>query len=212
MNNRIVIFDLDGTLIDSRADLTAAINCMRQSYALEPLAQDTVTCFVGDGVRKLVERALRDAPGQADTDQALARMQDSYKQHLLDQTTLYPGVIEVLEGLRERGYVLALVTNKPAAPARAICRHFGIEALFSVIAGGDTCSNLKPHPEPIFLCLRSTNTTPDGSWIVGDNHTDLAAGRRAGLRRCYCKYGFGVLREETFEASVESLPQFLDAV
>ena len=208
MKKKLVIFDLDGTLIDSRADLTGAVNLMRMDYGLATLDLATVTGFVGNGMRKLVERSLDGI--SVPLEDAVAKMRDYYRQHVVAQTRLYPGTVAALEAIKQAGHNLAIVTNKPEDETRQICRHFGIGALFGALLGGDSCENLKPHPEPLYLALRLTGSERDGAWMVGDNYTDLAAGRQAGMRRCYCRYGFGHLQGETFDLAVDSLGEFAE--
>ena len=206
MASRLIVFDFDGTLIDSRADLATAVNLVRADYGLAALPVATVTQYIGDGVRKLLERAL--AGDTIDIPEAIGRMRGHYAAHLVEATTLYPGAAAALRDIVALGYRLAIVSNKPEEPTKAICRHFGIDSLFSVILGGDSCRNLKPHPEPLLLCLERTGCAVEGSWIVGDNHTDMAAGRNAGFARCYCTFGFGQLKEETYDLAVDSLGEF----
>ena len=209
MPQQLVIFDLDGTLIDSRADLTTAVNLMRRGYGLGPLSLATVTAFVGNGVHKLTERALRDAEAKVDLKTAVDRVRAYYSTHMLEHTTLYPGTIQALQGLRTKGCTMALVTNKPQAPAETICRHLGIARFLTIILGGDACTQLKPHPDPLLQAMRSVGAAPSESWMVGDNDTDLAAGRNAGTRRCFCRYGFGKLNGETYDLAVDSLDEFV---
>jgi len=205
MNKSLIIFDFDGTLVDTRADLTTAVNLVRRDYGLAPLAVDVVTGFVGNGIRKLMERSLAGHP--ADVDEAVTRMQGHYREHMLDETVLYPGTLEGLAEIRGKGYGMAVVTNKPEQPALAICRHLGVEHFFGAVIGGDTCQNLKPHPEPLILALRLTGSALAGSWMVGDNYTDMAAGRNAGIQRCFCSYGFGRLADESHDLAIASLPE-----
>ena len=208
MKKKLVIFDLDGTLIDSRADLASAVNLMRADYGLAPLDLAMVTAFVGNGMKKLVERALKGV--SVSVDEAVGRMRGHYKEHLVEQTQFYPGTVAALKTIKNAGYNLAIVTNKPEDETRQICRHFGIDELFGALLGGDSCENLKPHPEPLYLALRLTGSERDGAWMVGDNYTDLAAGRQAGMRRCYCRYGFGRLQGESFDLAVDSLGEFAE--
>ena len=209
---RLIAFDLDGTLIDSRADLTTAVNLMRQRFGLPPLPLATVTSYVGDGIHKLVARSLAAGSPRPDIEQAVKVMQECYAAHLLEQTTLYPGVTDALAELSRHGCRLAIVTNKPQAPARHICREFGIESFFAAILGGDSCSRLKPYPEPLLLALQLTGTCVVGSWMVGDNHTDLAAARNAGLRRCFCRYGFGRQGNEAYDEAVDAVSELVDVL
>jgi phosphoglycolate phosphatase len=203
------IFDLDGTLVDSRHDLATAVNLMRRDLGLSGLPLETVVSFVGDGIRRLVERSLRDAPGAAaEIERALALLRGHYAEHLLDQTILYPGVRLALEVLSRHPAHLAIVTNKPTEPARRICAGLGILRFFPHVLGGDACARSKPDPLPLLHVLDATGADPALSWMIGDNTTDMEAGRRAGLRRCFCRFGFGQPGTEVADLSVDSLEEF----
>ncbi len=203
-----VLFDLDGTLVDSRADLTTAINLMRADYELPPLPLEVVTLYVGNGIHKLVERALKDT-GAAPLD-AVERTRRYYSEHLVDQTRLYPGVAIALERLHAKQYPLGIITNKPVQPARRILETLGILRLFGTVIGGDSCPRLKPHPEPVLKAVAALGCASGTGWIVGDNYTDLAAARQTGMKSCYCRYGFGTLGTETFTTQVDNLEDFAD--
>jgi len=191
MKRQILIFDLDGTLIDSRQDLATGINLMRRHYGLGPLPVETVAGFVGEGVRNLVSRSLQDAARTLDLDEAVRVNKECYRQHLHDATTLYPGVREGLVRLAAAGHALALLTNKPGAASREILRHFALEALFAEIIGGDSGVPLKPDPEAVLAILRALGGDRVDAWMIGDNHTDLAAAHRAGIHSIFVTYGIG---------------------
>jgi phosphoglycolate phosphatase len=207
------IFDLDGTLVDSRHDLATAVNLMRRDLGLPELSLETVVGFVGDGVRRLVERSLHDAAvTAADLDRAIGLLRSHYAEHLLDQTALYPGVLAGLEALSKRPGHLAIVTNKPTEPARSICAGLDILRFFPHLLGGDACARAKPDPLPVLRVLEVTGADPALSWMIGDNTTDLEAGRRAGIRRCFCRFGFGHAGTEVADLGVDSLAEFADYV
>jgi phosphoglycolate phosphatase len=208
----IIIFDLDGTLIDSRRDLATGVNLTRRELGLEPLPVEVVASHVGDGMRKLVERSLADMGDGPDLDRIVARMRANYLAHLTDETTVYPGVPDALELIRAKGYAAAVVTNKPLEPSRALCDHLGLSPLLDTVIGAGEGLSLKPHPEPLIEALRRTGSERAGSWIAGDHHTDLAAGRRAGLSRCFCRYGFGRADDESWEMAVDSLTELAEAL
>ena len=144
---RLLMFDLDGTLIDSRRDICTAVNLLRANYDLPPLSIETVTSYVGDGIDKLVERSLRGYP--VNIEKATRECAEYYRRHLHDETTLYPGVFDGLQRLHKAGYLLALISNKPAAACREILQHFKVAMLFAVVLGGGDTKHLKPHPEPL---------------------------------------------------------------
>ena len=202
MKRQIIIFDLDGTLIDSRQDLATGINLMRRHYGLGPLSVATVVGFVGEGIRNLVSRSLQDAPFIVDLDEAVRMDTECYRQHIHDETMLYPGVREGLNHLVAAGHVLALLSNKPGAASREILLHFGIEALFASIIGGDSGVPLKPNPEAVFAILQAVGGERANTWMVGDNHTDIAAAHRAGIHSIFVTYGLGTLGAETPERTM----------
>lgn len=192
---QLFLFDLDGTLIDSRADLAAATNAMRALHGLPALPLEQVASYVGDGVRVLAQRALEGAA--VDPDLAAREISAAYAEHLTDRTTAYPGVDAGLRALRAAGHDLALVTNKPAPHARRLMDHFGWTPLFAAILGGGDTTELKPSPLPLQTAMQRTGHGPETTWMVGDHHTDLAAARRAGVKSIYLESGIGHPGAET---------------
>ena len=188
--NAVIAFDMDGTLIDSAADIGAAVNRMRMSFGLNPLPRESVVRMVGNGARVLVERALADAPG-LDRDEAFRRYRHEYDTHLVDETRLYPGIPEGLEALKSAGFRLAIFTNKPHASTRFILKELGIDRFFPVVIGADSGFPLKPAPDALFSILNETGTNAADSWMVGDNWTDIDSGHAAGFRTVHCTYGYG---------------------
>ena len=194
-NPQLFLFDLDGTLIDSRADLAAATNAMRALHGLPALPLEKVASFVGDGVRVLAARALEGAA--VDPDLAAGEISAAYAEHLTDRTMAYPGVDAGLRALRAAGHDLALVTNKPGLHARRLMDHFGWTPLWAAILGGGDTAELKPSPLPLQTAMQCTGHGPETTWMVGDHHTDLAAARRAGVRSIYLESGIGHPGAET---------------
>lgn len=215
MKRQVLIFDLDGTLIDSRRDLAAGINLMRRHYGLGPLPVETVAGYVGEGIRKLVTRSLADATFAVDLEEAVRLDTEFYRQHIHDETTLYPGVRKGLGQLARAGHVLALLTNKPAQACHMILRHFKIDALFACVIGGDSGVPLKPDPGAVHAILRAVGGAPAETWMIGDNHTDIAAAHRAGARSAFVSYGIGAPGTEPPTRTFASFPDltrfFLDA-
>jgi len=186
---RLLIFDLDGTLIDSVGDLTTAVNRLRADFHLAPLAASTVRRYVGDGVRKLVERALQGHP--TDLKAALKTYRAYYAHHMHDTTALFPGVAAGLKQLRAAGWQLALISNKPSDFCRALLARLGVAELFCCVLGDGDTAQLKPDPAPLLELMRRAGVTPDETWMIGDHHTDLEAARRAGVRSVFVTYGLG---------------------
>lgn len=207
---KLIVFDLDGTLIDSRHYLAGAVNHMRGSMGLEPLATERIVRFVGNGVANLVRRAIADS--DVDFEEALRRMKRYYAGHLVETTALYPGVSRGLAELREAGILLAVLSNKPTDASRRILDCLGVGGCFADIIGGDSDFPLKPEPDALFALMRKHNVPPEQCWMFGDHYTDLEAARRAGCHRALARYGFGEPREEKFEFEVGSFPEFVMAI
>ena len=186
----VVAFDMDGTLIDSAADIGAAANRMRASFGLKPLPREAVVRMVGNGARVLVARATADAPG-LDQDEAFRRYRHEYDTHLIEETRLYPGVLDGLEALRSAGFRLAVFTNKPHGSTLHILKGLGADPFFSAVVGADSGFPLKPAPDALLHILEATASSVSGSWMVGDNWTDIDSGAAAGFRTAYCSYGYG---------------------
>lgn len=205
---KTALFDLDGTLIDSREDLALAVNLTRQDFGLAPKSVEAVVACVGEGVRVLIQRAIPERPDL--WEEMLAHQRKHYGDHLLDRTALYPGVEEALQTLRRAGWKLGVVTNKPSAATHKILEGLGILGCFDAVVGGGDCPVLKPDPAPLLLAAQrmAVELTPK-DWMVGDNFTDLEAGARAGLRLCFCRYGFGDLRGAAYDLAVDRLDEFL---
>ena len=206
MNPTLFLFDLDGTLIDSRADLAAATNRMRALHGLAPLPLDLIASYVGDGILTLALRALGDAP--VDPHLAASEIGDAYSAHLFDHTAPYPGVDNGLRALRAAGHGFALVTNKPSLHARRLLDHFGWSPLFSVVLGGGDTSELKPSPLPLQTAMQRTGFSPSCSWMVGDHHTDLEAARRASVPSIFLENGIGHPGDETPSLAFRDFPSF----
>ncbi|NOU36715.1 MAG: HAD-IIIA family hydrolase [Kiritimatiellaceae bacterium] len=189
MQKQLLIFDLDGTLADTRADLATGINLMRAHYGLSPLSMKKIETYVGDGIRVLVERSLEGAA--VDVDEALALDKKFYAEHMLDETVLYPGVADGLKKLAADGHLLAVLSNKPGDPSRTILNHLGVGHLFSWIIGGGDLPNLKPSPDGILALIGATGIAPENVWMLGDHHTDLEVAHNAGVKSGFVTYGIG---------------------
>lgn len=186
---RLAVFDLDGTLIDSAADLAEAINRTRAEFGHPALDPRTVVGYVGNGVHKLIERSF--AGTGVDPSAALERYRVHYEAGMVRQTRPYPGVDEGLRALRQAGWRLAVLSNKPGPAARAILQHFDLLGLFDVVLGGGDTDRLKPDPAPLVEAMRRTRCAPSQTWVVGDHWTDLDVARAAGTRSVFVTYGIG---------------------
>lgn len=196
------LFDLDGTLADTLADIAASTNHVRARHGLPALAGAMVRTFVGDGARTLLARALHDvlpADGAA-RERALDAAFEVYGEHHQQQCTvharLYPGAREHLQALHARGHALAVVTNKPERFAIPLVAHLGLAPLFRCVLGGDTLPVKKPDPAPLRHALQQLGWPGDAAaaaqaTMVGDGVQDLRAGRAAGVSTIGCLFGFG---------------------
>ncbi len=183
----LVVFDLDGTLIDSRRDLAAAANIGRAAVGLPPLPLDTIVSFVGDGIGALIERLI---PGAAQRPTATAAFSAHYLDHCSVHTQAYAGVTAALASLTEAGWQLGVATNKPLHFARRILDDLGLTRwIGDCVRGGD--ETRKPDPGQLVSLLAQTQADPARSWMVGDHHTDILAARAAGLRVLWCAWGLG---------------------
>ena len=187
---RLVVFDLDGTLIDSRQDLADAANALIVERGGAPLPVDAVTSMVGEGAALLVRRALTAAGLTPDLDTALPRFLELYDERLLANTRLYPGTAEALDALAPRA-VLAVLTNKPQRPTEAILRGLNMDRYFPHVIGGDTPFGRKPDPAGLQHLMSITAASTAETVLVGDSAIDLRTARAAGVGICLVKYGFG---------------------
>lgn len=181
---KAVLFDLDGTLVDSAADLAVSINKVLASRSLGPLSIGSVRGMIGHGIRTLVARAHQacDMPlGEVQLDQATSSMHAVYATRLVQQTSLMPGAVTAIDAAKSLGISMALVTNKPERFAREIVKHFGLLERFAVIIGGDTGMPRKPEPDMLLVAARELGVSPSGSLMVGDGEADIAAANSAGM-------------------------------
>lgn len=189
--NRGVVFDLDGTLIDSRRDLADAANALIVERGGVALPVDDIAGMVGEGAALLVRRAMRAAHVERDDlDAALARFLVLYDERLLTHTRLYEGTRETLETLAATTD-LAVLTNKPQRPSEEILSGLGVARHFKWIVGGDTPFGRKPDPAGLLELCRRANTGHDTTVMIGDSAIDLRTARAAGIRCCLVRYGFG---------------------
>jgi len=186
-----VVFDLDGTLIDSRRDLADAANALIVERGGAPLEVDRIASMVGEGAAKLVMRAMKAANlTRDDLDAALARFLELYDERLLAHTRLYHGTRDMLETLRARA-TLAVLTNKPQRPTERILDGLGIAPFFTHVVGGDTAHGRKPDPAGLRYLMSAAGAAVDGTTMIGDSAIDLRTARAAGVRCCLVRYGFG---------------------
>jgi len=195
-NKKALLFDLDGTLVDSAPDLALAINQMLTELHLSTFPQDTIRSWVGNGAQTLVERALSGsvtidtALDPVRVNQALAIFLSTYRQCLCEESTLYPGVKETLVALKALGYRLAVVTNKPAQFIEPIINGLGLNGLFELFVGGDSLAERKPHPLPIYHACQQLAVNIEQSLMIGDSKNDILAAKAAKMESVGFTYGY----------------------
>jgi phosphoglycolate phosphatase len=187
---KLVVFDLDGTLVDSSRDLAAATNAMLADLGGRGLSNEVVASLVGEGAAVLVRRALERSGLNPETAGALDRFLAHYDSRLLDTTQPYEGMMDVLAQLRQR-YRLGVLTNKPGRATAHILRGLHMDGFFSDVIGGDSAYGRKPDPSGLLALIEHAHVTPLETVMFGDSAVDLATAERAGARICLARYGFG---------------------
>jgi len=185
---RAVIFDLDGTLIDSQLDLVLSVNAMLEHMGREPHVHEKICSFIGNGAPMLVQRALGEGATAADVEKGLAYFLEYYRAHMLDNTDVYPGVREALVQLQK--YPMAVLTNKPVHFSRAIIEGLNLSRYFRYVYGGNSFETKKPDPQGAQILLRELKTAPQEAMMVGDSDVDVKTARNAGMLACGVTYGF----------------------
>ena len=190
---KLLIFDLDGTLIDSRLDLIHSVNAMLRHLGRTDLPGDVIASYVGDGAPTLIRRALGDPRDESVIKAGLEHFLTYYRAHKLDHTHVYGGVKEMLTVLHNSNGIhrqMAVLSNKPVIPSRAIVEALGLAGFFTHIYGGNSFSTKKPDPKGAQTILKETRTRPEETLMVGDSSVDVITGRNAGLWTCGVTYGF----------------------
>ena len=192
---KLVIFDLDGTLIDSRLDLVHSVNAAIRHIGKPELPEHLIASYVGDGAPALIQRALGgDTVDEALIRKGLAFFLTYYRDHKLDHTTLYEGIKTALSQVRNSGNGvprnMAVLTNKPVNPSRSIVEALGLKPFFFQVYGGNSFETKKPDPEGARKLLSESGVGPEQAAIVGDSHTDIETGHNAGLWTVGVTYGF----------------------
>ena len=200
---RLVVFDLDGTLIDSQIDLSNSINAMLVHLGKPELPRAVIAGYIGNGANLLVRRSLGDPEGdihdEAYVEDALRYFLDYYREHKLDYTYVYAGVMEALEEIRRGfpGIAMAVLTNKPVRPSRDICAHFGLDRLFFQVYGGNSFSTKKPAPAGLKALMEEASALHAGAGavgpaetvMIGDSDVDVLTARNCGAWAIGCTFG-----------------------
>lgn len=206
MKTKLLFFDLDGTLVDSRDDLADSVNLTLADMGFPLIATESVCGFIGEGVFNLLLRSLRASLQREPVAELVGRAVDVFRKHYdrncLNKTTLYDGVAETLAALG--GFKKAVITNKPRDFSVKILEAFGIAGQFDAVAGGDTFPHRKPDPAPLVETARSLGIVIDECVMIGDSRVDIEAGKNAGIKTIGCVYGFRG-REELVAAGADLL-------
>lgn len=197
----VLIFDLDGTLVDSKKDLTASVNHIRGRFDLPFLTEEEIARFIGNGASMLIRRALGSKANEPNVQEGLQLFLSYYRAHMLDSTVLYPGVLETLDRLTD--CKLAVLTNKPVHFSCAMLDGLGVYKRFAVVYGGNSFDHKKPDPVGVYQILSDTKGQRERTWMIGDSAVDVLTGRNAGVQTCGVTYGYAT---ETFK---DAPPDFL---
>ena len=194
-DKELIIFDLDGTLVDSIPDLTLAVNIMLSYYNIEPLTIEIVTPFVGNGAKILLERALNHTMQPEDItkerfDEAFQIFFAAYRDNLSVDTYLYPGVLETLEYLDNKGYKMAICTNKPFEFIEPILKELSVKQYFTSWVGADSLPKQKPDPAPLLHLAKEMKKTIDQCIMVGDSKNDIKAAKNASMESIGVSYAY----------------------
>ncbi|MDY6942820.1 MAG: phosphoglycolate phosphatase [Pseudomonadota bacterium] len=212
---RAVLFDLDGTLVDSAPDLTVAVNAARQSVGMVAVGVEDVRRWLGNGAQRLVHRALTNDAAEMNApaerfDVAWPVFLETYQRHVCEASSVYPGGREALESLVSRGYRLGCVTNKPERFTRDLLEKLKLDRFFEVTVAGDTLPVKKPDPAPLLHALGRLGAEPVQAMMVGDSVTDVKAARAAGSVVICVSYGYNHgldIRAAGPDAVIDSLAQ-----
>lgn len=214
---KLVIFDLDGTLIDSRLDLVHSVNAALRHIRRPELPDDVIAGYVGDGAPVLIQRALgAEANDEAMVRQGLEFFLSYYRAHKLDFTKVYSGVPEALAAIQKSGNgasrKLAVLTNKPVNASRAILEGLGLGKFFSQVYGGNSFPTKKPEPEGARVLLEENGVRPEQAVIVGDSHVDIRTGLNVGMYTVGVTYGFAphTLENEPLDAQVDTPAELVE--
>lgn len=204
----LLIFDLDGTLIDSKLDLANSVNATREHMGLPPLENELVYSFVGNGAPVLLRRSMGVEMPQGDVDRALEFFLGHYREHMLDNTVLYPGVRQALDELRAAGRKMAVLTNKPVGASRGIIDGLGVGGHFFRVYGGNSFERKKPDPVGIERLMAEAAVSSERTLMIGDSAVDIQTARNAGVACAGVTWGFqpDSFKDDPPDIVVEQMP------
>jgi len=189
----ILVFDLDGTLVDSAPDIAAAVNALFAELGLPAMALALIRRMIGDGAPVLLERALLHVGATQTAAELMPRYSVHYSENAVGLTKLYPNVGETLTALHAAGCRLGICTNKPIGPTRAVLAAFGLDTMIEHVIGGDSLPQRKPQPEPLWNVIRALGGTPESAVMIGDSAVDIACAEAAGVPAVIIPSGYGMV-------------------
>jgi phosphoglycolate phosphatase len=210
----LLIFDLDGTLIDSKLDLAHAVNATRAHMSMAPLEHERVYSYVGNGAPVLIRRALGEQATEIEVQEALEFFLEYYREHYLDYTVLYPGVRESLDRLHSAGKRMAVLTNKPVRISNAILQGLDVAEHFFQVYGGNSFDFKKPNPIGVETLIREAGVSGPRTLMIGDSSVDIRTARNAGIASAGVTYGFQpeTLSDPAPDRLFDSMPELADWV
>ncbi|MCK4441737.1 MAG: phosphoglycolate phosphatase [Sulfurovaceae bacterium] len=217
-NKKVIIFDLDGTLIDSVPDLAVAINSMLKTIERDTFDENTIRKWVGNGAGILVDRALSgsseidESIDKAFRQKALDIFSEFYQNNLAVYTVAYPNVLNTLKNLKDRGYILTIVTNKSYKFVEPILKGLGIYELFEFYLGADSLKEKKPHPEPLLYVCDKLNVSIDDCIMVGDSQNDILSANSCGMDSIGVTYGYNYGEEISIYNPTVVIDDFIDII
>ena len=191
LRRKTLVFDLDGTLVDSAPDIAAAVNALFGELGLPAVELALIRRMIGDGAPVLLERALRHVGAAHAAADLMPRFSVHYGENAVRLTTVYPAVVETLTQLRGLGCRLGVCTNKPIGPTRAVLAALGLDRLIEAVVGGDSLPQRKPAPEPLLAVISALGGTPETAVLIGDSAVDLACAEAAGVPAIIIPSGYG---------------------
>ena len=209
----LFVFDLDGTLIDSRLDLALSVNAVRANFGMAPLENEVIFSHVGNGAPVLIQKSLGPGVSAETAEEGLQFFYSYYREHMLDNTLLYPGVRETLDELLAQGKRMAVLTNKPVRFSEGIINGLGLSKHFVRVYGGNSFDSKKPDPEGLRYLMKEFYVAARRALMVGDSYVDVQTARNAGVPCCGVTYG---LQPESFreyppDLLIDRLPDLLPA-
>jgi phosphoglycolate phosphatase len=206
-----LVFDLDGTLVDSAPDIAAAVNALFAELELPAVELALIRRMIGDGAPVLLERALSHVGATHTATDLMPRFSVHYGDNAVRLTTVYPAVVETLTHLRRVGCRLGVCTNKPIGPTRAVLAALGLDALIEAVVGGDSMTQRKPAPEPLLAVIGALGGTPESAVLIGDSAVDLACAEAAGVPAIIIPSGYGMTEPKAtvIAASFAELPRLI---